>query len=107
MDQFLLKLKRGETPFYRLLGNVVRRLMRGHIPFPRFVYPLFRLLYSFHFGVVYTMRWILNTIYREPLFRARCASVGKRFSLTFLPDVGGHLKVFIGDDVNFYGDVGM
>ncbi len=47
----------------------------------------------------------LTYFYREPLFRGRCEKVGKRFRLFQLPYVVGHTKIYIGDDVNFFGKV--
>jgi len=44
-------------------------------------------------------------LYREPLFRGRCESIGRRFTLSKLPFVIGHTRIYIGDDVNFFGKV--
>jgi len=42
---------------------------------------------------------------REPLFRGRCCAVGKNFHLERMPYVASHAKIYIGDDVNFFGKV--
>jgi acetyltransferase-like isoleucine patch superfamily enzyme len=44
---------------------------------------------------------------RGPLFRSRCESVGKNFRVHCLPEVNGHVKIWIGDNVNFFGVVGI
>lgn len=107
LDQFILKLKRGETPFYRGLRDFIKRLMRSHLPVPRPLRPFFRLLYGIHFGVIYGMRLLLTFFYREPMVRSRCESIGKNFHLALLPDISGHARIRIGDNVNFNGKVGV
>jgi acetyltransferase-like isoleucine patch superfamily enzyme len=67
--------------------------------------PVLRVGYSVHQGFFSMLRWALTLFYRGPLFRARCESVGKRFSLDRLPFIVGHTKIYIGDDVNFFGQV--
>jgi acetyltransferase-like isoleucine patch superfamily enzyme len=107
LDQFVLKLKRGDNAFYRALRDLLKRLMRSRLPVPRVMFPLFRLLYGLHFVVIYGARFLLNYFYREPIFRSRCVSIGKDFHLLLLPDVTGHAQIRIGDNVNFYGKVGI
>jgi acetyltransferase-like isoleucine patch superfamily enzyme len=49
--------------------------------------------------------WLFSYFCREPLFRGRCVSVGRRFRLVRMPYVVGHAKIHIGDDVSFFGKV--
>jgi acetyltransferase-like isoleucine patch superfamily enzyme len=107
LDQIVLKLRRGDTAFFRALRDGLKRLQRSRLPAPRLVLPFFRFLYSLHFGVIYGSRFVLNYFYREPLFRSRCVSVGKHFHLALMPDVTGHAQIRIGDNVSFYGKVGI
>jgi acetyltransferase-like isoleucine patch superfamily enzyme len=107
LDQFVLRLKRGDNAFFRGLKKILQRLMRSRFPAPRFVLPFYRLLYGLHFGIIYAARFLLNYFYREPMFRSRCVSIGGNFHLLLLPDVTGHARIFIGNDVNFYGKVGI
>jgi acetyltransferase-like isoleucine patch superfamily enzyme len=107
LGRFILKLKRGDTPFYRVVRDTAKALMRQRLPVPRVVFPFFRLLYSVHFGVIYALRFVLNYFYREPMVRSRCVSIGKQFHLALLPDISGHAQIRIGDNVNFYGKVGV
>jgi acetyltransferase-like isoleucine patch superfamily enzyme len=107
LDQFILNLRRGETPFYRVLRDCLKGLMRSRLPVPRVILPFFRLLYGIHFGVIYGMRFVLNYFYREPMVRSRCVSIGKHFHLALLPDITGHAQIRIGDNVNFNGKVGV
>ena len=82
-------------------------MMRSTLPAPRLLFPLLRFLYHLHFAVLFGMRWLLNYFYREPLFRSRCVSVGRNFSMWLMPDITGHPKIYIGDNVNFFGHVGI
>ncbi len=47
----------------------------------------------------------MSYFFYQPLFRARCRSVGKRFHVWRMPYVVGHASITIGDDVNFFGKV--
>lgn len=107
LDQFILKLRRGDTTFYRVLRDGLKGLMRSRLPVPRVILPFFRLLYGMHFGVIYGMRLVVTYLYREPMFRSRCVSIGEHFHLALLPDVTGHTRIRIGDNVNFNGKVGI
>lgn len=102
---FLLKLKRQETPFYRFLHKLARKLQSSDLPLPHFFHPVLRVLYSSHIRFLALIRGIYAYFYVEPLFRGRCESIGKRFTVYRLPYVPGHTKIFIGDDVNFFGQV--
>jgi acetyltransferase-like isoleucine patch superfamily enzyme len=99
-NEFIRKVKRGETPAYRFLRFVARAVVRPRAPrVPGFLKPLLRLLYETHFGVIQLARWVVAVSYRHPLFQARCASVGRNLSLETLPYVDGHVEIHIGDNV--------
>jgi acetyltransferase-like isoleucine patch superfamily enzyme len=40
-----------------------------------------------------------------PILQAKCVSVGKRLQMERLPDIGGPVKVYLGDDVRLSGSV--
>lgn len=103
IDGFILRIRRQETPFYRFLYNLAVRVKTANLPLPRFVHPVLGLFYSWHQGVLSFFRCMATYFYIEPLFRGRCESVGKRFTLYKMPYVIGHTKIRIGDDVNFFG----
>ena len=105
IDELFLKVRRGETPFYRSLRSTARKIQTSTLPFPRFLHPLLRFGFNFQSSVADSSRWLFSYLLREPLFRGRCESVGARFRMFRLPFVVGHTKIFIGDDVNFFGKV--
>jgi acetyltransferase-like isoleucine patch superfamily enzyme len=80
-------------------------VLTSNFPLPRFLYPMVRLIFDLQGQIAEFFRWAFSYFIREPLFRARCASVGKRFRLFRLPYVMSHAEIRIGDDVNFFGKV--
>lgn len=107
VEKLLLKIKRGESAPFRLIRGAARTLLYSNLPVPKFLYPALRGLYHLHYGILFGTRWALNYFYREPLFRARCTSVGKRLHLWLMPDIGGHAEIHIGDDVSIFGHFGV
>jgi acetyltransferase-like isoleucine patch superfamily enzyme len=103
--EFVLKTRRAETPFYRKLKSIARAFHSARLPLPRFMHPALRMGYYAQHSAKITAKWFVNRIYREPLFRGRCNSVGKNFKLYRLPFIIGHAEIQIGDDVTFYGQV--
>jgi acetyltransferase-like isoleucine patch superfamily enzyme len=105
MSSVMLKIRRGETPFYRWLRDTARRIVSSTLPLPRFLNPLLRLGFNAQLMFMQGLRWMLSYFFYEPLFRGRCASVGKHFRVWRMPFVVGHASVTIGDNVNFFGKV--
>lgn len=105
LERLKLKIKRGETPFYRRLRAFLKSLFRLNLPVPRLFYPLLRMLYEFHYFVIVVVRRAIIFFYKEPLFRSRCTSVGKRLTLYDMPFVMGHADIQIGDDVTITGHI--
>ncbi len=105
MEKLVLNIRRGQTPVYRALRSGAKRFVSSNLPVPRFLYPVLRAVFDLQSGAVFGLRWLATYFYREPLFRARCASVGKRFRLFRMPFVMSHAKIYIGDDVNIFGKV--
>ena len=103
-DTLILKIKRGETPFYRRLRSIARAVTRPHAArLPGILKPPFRALYQLHFLAIQTFRLLIAVCYRHPLFQARCASFGKNVTLEGLPFVEGHVEIHIGNNVYLGG----
>lgn len=105
LDSLALKIKRRETPMYAGLYALARKTISANLPVPRFLNPVLRILYTAHQGLFHALRWLTSFFYLEPLFRGRCESLGKGFTLTKLPFVVGHAKIYVGNDVHFFGKV--
>ena len=105
MSSILLKIRRGETPFYRSLRETAGRIRSSTLPLPKFLNPLLGFGFAVQGYFLQGLRWALSYFLYEPLFRGRCHSVGKRFRVWRMPFVVGHARIEIGDDVNFFGKV--
>ena len=101
----LLKIRRGETPFYSWLRDVGRAGRAFTLPVPRFLYPLLRGVFHIHHALQVVFGWLGSFFFVHPIFRARCESVGRRFRIWRMPYMVGHTRIYIGDDVNFFGKV--
>src|SRR5258705_11792574 len=88
-----------------MIYAAAKGIRRANLPLPAFAAPALRILYSLHQIFMSSIRWTATYFYREPLFRGRCESIGKRFTMSRMPFVLGHAKIYIGDDVNFFGQV--
>lgn len=105
LESFILKVRRAETPFYRRIRDLGRSLHTMVLPVPRFMFPVLRFLFEMQHRLHLFFLWLYTFFYLEPLFRARCVTVGKRFRLWRMPFISGHAQIYIGDDVNFFGKV--
>lgn len=106
LGTFLVKIRRGETPFYRFLHRTAKASLHLHVPVPRIVAPLFRGLYHLHFFIRTLLYRAIRFFYWEPIFRGRCDSVGKNLEMTLLPDIASHVRITVGDDVHLNGFFG-
>jgi acetyltransferase-like isoleucine patch superfamily enzyme len=99
------KIKRGETPFYRFLRRMIIEVFYDQsagLPSPRLLRPLLRFIYDFQYAMVGLTRFVITFLFRQPLFRARCATVGKRLILRGkMPFVSGPVDIHIGEGVTF------
>ena len=107
IEQFSLKVRRGDGPTYRTIRSVAKALFRSNFPVPTFLLPVYRVLYEVPFAILFAFRWALNYFYREPAFRSRCVKVGRNLTMWLMPDVRGHARIYIGNDVNLYGHLGV
>jgi acetyltransferase-like isoleucine patch superfamily enzyme len=103
----MLRLKRGDGPFFRTALKIIKTLMRANFPVPPILKPVFRGVYQFHYTAKHGIYWVYNYFYCSPIFRARCAVVGKNLHLWLLPDVSSHTRIEIGDNVNIFGHLGV
>ncbi len=103
LQEFIVKVKRAESPFYARLKWLAKQALTFQLPVPRALGQIF--LY------INRLRWIGHEIderiavmlYRYPLLRARCAHVGERLQMERVPIFVGPVKVYLGDDVRLSG----
>jgi acetyltransferase-like isoleucine patch superfamily enzyme len=103
VQEFILKVKRAESPFFARLKWIARQVLIFQVPFPRALDWLFLSI-----GNLKALRFevderIAVALYRFPLLRARCAHVGKRLQMEQVPAFTGPVKVYLGDNVRLSG----
>jgi acetyltransferase-like isoleucine patch superfamily enzyme len=107
-ERFVNKVKRAETPTYRLLKGIVFAWRSPSGPrIPDFVKPVGRLFYHLHYLAIGTFRTFAARCYYHPLFQSRCSSVGKHLLLEGLPFVNGPVELYLGDNVVFGGRISI
>ena len=106
-EQIGLKIRRGDGWFFGTIRRIAKALLHSNLPLPGFMRPFYRGLYHLHYLVKYGFRWTINYLYCEPAFRSRCTRVGRNLHLWLMPDVTGHAEIYIGNDVNIFGHLGI
>jgi len=105
LEPVVLRLKRADTPFFRVARKVYDFSSSASLPVPQFFKPVGRLLYEGRSCVPVVWKRLECLIYIQPIFSCRCESVGRRLQLVAMPNVSGHTLLYIGDDVRFGGNV--
>jgi acetyltransferase-like isoleucine patch superfamily enzyme len=105
VDSLALKIRRGETPFFRRLRDVVDFARSSAFPIPGLLKPVARFLFRVHQALWRGSGFVRSYFYVGPLFHARCESVGRHFRVCRMPFVVGVPKIYVGDHVNFFGKV--
>jgi galactoside O-acetyltransferase len=100
-----LRVRRAETPGYRAIKRLARAIISFNLPLPRFALAFYRMLYVLHDFSFSAARWLLIVFFREPAFRSRCEAAGRRLLVSPLPFIAGHPKIYVGDDVNIFGQL--
>lgn len=103
VQEFILKVKRAESPFFAWLRWLAKQVLTFTLPIPRAMDWVFVSI-SYLRGLRYEVdQRIFVAIYRFPLLRARCSHVGKRLQMELVPAFHGHINVYLGDDVCLSG----
>jgi len=102
VERLAVKIRRRESPVYDWTYRFAKALKGVQMPFYR---PLFRLLYYERMARLSAWRNLIRVVYQEPVFKARCHSVGQHFQLRDeqIPLVLGHLRLVIGNNVTISG----
>jgi acetyltransferase-like isoleucine patch superfamily enzyme len=107
MENVVLRLKRADTPFFRRARKAVDFCLTAAVPVPQLLKPAGRLLYGLRFYIPMLWKRIKSILLTTPIFCCRCESVGKHLQLCALPNVQGHTRLYIGDDVRFSGTLAV
>ena len=105
LDNLALRVKRADTPFHRRLKSAAVKAGRMRVPLPL---PWIWVIQAVHLtrlaGRV-ACRRLCVMLYRDPLFRQRCESVGENLYLERLPSVTGHVRISMGANVTISGSL--
>jgi acetyltransferase-like isoleucine patch superfamily enzyme len=99
----IVKLRRGEGPFWGRLKWLARQILHFHLPVFWLTRPFFALLYLLHVAGREGLAAALRFFWYEPLFRSQCVRVGESFRMEQLPYIHGSGKIVLGSHVVFGG----
>ena len=101
LDQFAVRIRRRQTPFYDRLYRLAKSLRAIHIPVIPFLH---QALYYERGARLALWNGGLRIFYYEPLFKTRCEIVGRNLTLIDgIPVIMGSLRIRIGDNVTISG----
>lgn len=103
VQEFILKVKRAESPFFARLKWIAQQALTFHLPVPRALDWLFLSISNLKALRFEFDERLAVALYRFPLLRARCSHVGKRLQMEQAPVFSGPVKVYLGDDVRLSG----
>ena len=99
-DEFLCRVRRGETPFYARLNRAGKTLLNIEGPY---IPGLHRFLYRERQFRIDAWREFWRAFYYQPLFRSQCVRCGKRLRIHHsgqgLPFIAGNVAISVGDNV--------
>jgi acetyltransferase-like isoleucine patch superfamily enzyme len=101
----IVKLRRGEGPFWGSLKWLIQKVRTMHIPVFWLTWPFFAFLYHAQAGIRRAVGRGVRFFWSEPLFRSQCTHVGTAFRMEDLPYIDGTGRIVIGDHVTLDGRV--
>lgn len=99
----VVKLRRGEGPFWGTLKGLARRVLSFHLPVFWLTRPFFAFLYLLHVTGREMIAAGLRFFWNEPLFRSQCVRVGEGFRMEHMPYIHGRGRIVLGSHVCFGG----
>lgn len=103
LNEFIVRVKRAETPFYARLKKTAKFVLAFRLPIPRALDPVYRLISHLRYLKYEFVEKACVAAYRYPVLRSVCASVGERLRMEQVPSIAGPAKVYIGNDVYLSG----
>ena len=103
ISEFILKIKRRETPFYDRLYRMGKAAREWEMPYVKGLHDFGYHERSFRIDA---WRSFWRAFYYQPLFRSRCVSCGRHLYIDNtgqgIPFIEGNLKIEVGNDVFIY-----
>lgn len=107
INNFILKIRRADTPFYARLKQISRAVLTFQLPIPRFLDPVYKTILFFRHLRYEISEKLSVAFFRYPVARMLCASVGKRLRIEHIPSISGTPKIYLGDDVYISGTIAI
>jgi len=105
MKNFIIKIKKRESAFYRVLFVAIKSIYSISLPVNKATRPFFSFIYHVHIFLREARIWIVKSIYSEPLFKSQCHSVGKGLWMERLPYIVGSGRITLGNNVKLSGRI--
>jgi acetyltransferase-like isoleucine patch superfamily enzyme len=98
-------IKRADTPLTAALKTGAREVLDLELPAPRW---LFGPLAELHAARRMVGMHVVDTLYHQPMFRARCERVGRSVKVQGgFPYIGGDLRLVIGDGCRIHAQTSL
>lgn len=107
IEYVVLRLKRADAPFFRIARKVVDFCFTANLRVPQTLKPAGRFLYGLRLYNSMLQKRLKSILITTPIFCCRCEFVGKHLQLCDMPDIQGHTRLYIGDDVRFSGNLAI
>ena len=106
IEDFITKVKKGETPFYKNLSVLARKLMRIEFYGSSFMNSF---LYRERKVRIGLWRNFWRLLYYQPMFRSRCTSCGKGLRIVHsgqgIPLIDGDVSIILGENFSIFDRV--
>lgn len=104
ISNFVLKLRRRETPFFKFIYKIAKYVLKWNFPYIPWLH---KMLYAERVLRTNFFKWLGVKLYYEPLFKSQCVKVGKNFhivrgNIQGIPYISGKLYMKVGDDVTIH-----
>lgn len=103
IDEFVAKVRRQETDFYRTVYTAGKAFQRFSVPAPKWIFGPVRTMHTLG---KQSRTHISRILYYQPMFEAACESCGKNFSFSAaaMPLISGDVRIIVGDNCHFNGN---
>lgn len=102
-EEFFVKVKRAESPFYAALKRTAQSVLQFKLPLPRLLDPVYLSIHYSRRLIYESFERLCVVLYRYPLLRAQCISIGERLQMERVPAINGPIHIVIGNDVRLSG----
>jgi len=106
-DAFGLHLRRADGALYRRMRRIYDWYAAANPVVPKVVRPIGRFIFDLRTVLIMGWRRLKSFLYLIPIFSCRCESVGRGLQMFAMPTVCGHTRIILGDDVQFWGNLGI